>query len=154
VVSAAGLRAQLSRLADTIASGAPVTGQATYLIVFGADAATALLARSDPTTFRSGHDDLRAVLAGGPAHGIHVLAWWRGIGRFNEDIGPTGGSEVACLVALNLPGNEVGSLIGEFALEWRPRPNRALLIDRHDDRRTLIVPYVRPGTLDEIGVTA
>lgn len=154
MVSAAGLRAQLSRLADSMAAGAPVTGQATYLIVFGADAATGLLARNDPTTFRSGHDDLRAVLAGGPAHGIHVLAWWRGIGRFNEDIGPTGGSEVACLVALNLPGNEVGSLIGEFALEWRPRPNRALLIDRHDDRRTLIVPYVRPGTLDEIGATA
>ncbi len=46
----------------------------------------------------------------------------------------------AALVALNLPGTEVGGLVDEYSLNRRPRPNRALLIDRHDNRRTLIVP--------------
>jgi len=52
---------------------------------------------------------------------------------------------VACLVALNVPGNELGLALGRINLEWRPRPNRALLVDRHDDRTQVIVPFVRPG---------
>ncbi|TDC30425.1 FtsK/SpoIIIE domain-containing protein [Micromonospora sp. KC213] len=146
-VTAPQLRA---RLADLAQSTAPADGQTTYLVVFGADAASSLLAVSDPSTYRTGHDDLRAVLANGPGHGVHLLGWWRTVNRFTDDLGPTGGGEVACLVALNLPGSDVGSLLGDYATDWRSRPNRALLIDRHDNRRTLIVPYVRPGTLDQI----
>lgn len=119
-------------------------------MIFGADVASSLLAASDPTTYRSGHDELRDVLANGPTHGVHLLGWWRSVSRFSSDLGPTGGNEVACLVALNLPSNEVGSLVGDYASEWQSRPNRALLIDRHDNRHALIVPYVRPGTLDQI----
>jgi hypothetical protein len=146
-ITSAQLRA---RLADLAQSTAPAAGQTTYLVVFGADSASSLLAASDPTTYRSGRDDLRDVLASGPTHGVHLLGWWRTVGRFTDDLGPTGGSEVACLVALNLPGNDIGALVGDYASEWQARPNRALLIDRHDNRRTLIVPYVRPGTLDQI----
>ncbi len=143
-LTSAQLRARLARLAISSA------GQPTYLVVFGADSASSLLAASDPTTYRSGRDDLRDVLASGPSHGVHLLGWWRTVSRFTDDVGPASGGEVACLVALNLPGNDIGSLLGDYASEWQPRPNRALLIDRHDNRRTLIVPYVRPGTLDQI----
>ncbi|MGC4894716.1 FtsK/SpoIIIE domain-containing protein [Micromonospora sp. DT31] len=146
-VSAAQLRA---RLADLAQATAPGGGQTTYLVIFGADIASSLLAASDPTTYRSGHDDLRDVLANGPTQGVHLLGWWRTVSRFTDDLGPTGGNEVACLVALNLPGNDFGALLGDYASEWQSRPNRALLIDRHDNRRALIVPYVRPGTLDQI----
>ncbi|KAB1156363.1 cell division protein FtsK [Micromonospora sp. AMSO12t] len=139
-----------TQLVDLAQQSEPGGGQATYLVVFGADAASNLLAASDPTTYRSGHDDLRAVLANGPGHGVHLLGWWRTLSRFNDDLGPTGGGEVACLVALNLPSNDIGSLLGDYASEWQSRPNRALLIDRNDNRRILIVPYVRPGTLDQI----
>ena len=30
-------------------------------------------------------------------------------------------------------------------VDWQPRPNRALLHDRHADRTVVIVPFVRPG---------
>ncbi len=146
-ISAAQLRARLAELAQPTASDG---GPTTHLVIFGADVASSLLAASDPTTYRSGHDELRDVLANGPTHGVHLLGWWRSVSRFSSDLGPTGGNEVACLVALNLPSNEVGSLVGDYASEWQSRPNRALLIDRHDNRHALIVPYVRPGTLDQI----
>jgi hypothetical protein len=140
---------RLKTLATMVAAGKP-DGHTTYLIVFGADVASGLLATPDPVTFRCGHDDFRDILAGGPACGVHVLGWWRILRRFTVDLGPNGAGDLACMVALNLPANEIGSLVGEYTLEWQPRTNRALLLDRHDQRRTLIVPYVRPGTLDEI----
>ncbi|MFB9236593.1 FtsK/SpoIIIE domain-containing protein [Plantactinospora siamensis] len=147
-VDVTGLRDLLGRLAGRAGAAGRAIGTTTYLVVFGADAASGLLAASDPTTYRSGHDDLRAVLAGGPSAGIHLLGWWRTLSRYAADLGPTGGGEIAHLVVLNLPAADVGSLLGDYTAEWRPRPNRALLIDRDDNRRTLIVPYVRPGTLD------
>ena len=121
VVSAAELRDVLGKL-----DGGP-----TYLVVFGVDAASGLFASGDPGTFRSGLDDLRAVLSTGPARGVHLLGWWRTVRRFTEDVGPDGGADVACLVVLNVPANEMGALAGQYTLDWRPRPNRALLIDRH-----------------------
>ncbi|MEO3779427.1 FtsK/SpoIIIE domain-containing protein [Micromonospora sp. B11E3] len=147
-VTAAQFRARLAELAQSGNAGSEPTGGTTYLVVFGADSASSLLAASDPTTYRSGRDDLRDVLANGPTHGLHLLGWWRTLSRFADDIGSTGG-EIGCLVALNLPANDVGSLLGDYAADWRYRPNRALLIDRHENRRALIVPYVRPGTLDQ-----
>jgi hypothetical protein len=153
-VTAGQLRAELARQAAAVTSvdRHEPAAQATYLVVFGADAASGLLAASDPVTYRTGHDDLRAVLSGGPPAGVHLLGWWRTARRFGDDLGPTGGGEVACLVALNIPASELGGLTGDYTLDWTPRPNRALLIDRHDDRRTLIVPFVRPGTLDSVEI--
>jgi hypothetical protein len=50
---------------------------------------------------------------------------------------------VAGLVFLNTPASDVALLVSG-QLDWRPRPNRALLHDRHADRTTVIVPFVRP----------
>jgi len=36
-------------------------------------------------------------------------------------------------------------LLGEVNLEWQPRPNRALLHDRHANRTEVIVPFVHSG---------
>jgi hypothetical protein len=149
VVDVRGLRAALGRLVHGDPSGEPPR-EAAYLVVFGADAASGgLKADRDPATGRTGLDDLRAVLADGPTRGVHLIGWWRGIRRFTDDIGISGREDVAGLVALNVNGREFGSLIGDLTLEWEPRENRALFVDRHQDRSTLIVPFVRPGRGDD-----
>ncbi|MFE9205934.1 FtsK/SpoIIIE domain-containing protein [Micromonospora sp. NPDC007230] len=157
-LDAAALRAQLAEPAAGPGgerpggpSGAPAgsgdgTAGRTYLVLFGVDAASGVLAATDPATFRSGHDDLRAVLRQGPAHGVHLLGWWRGLRRLGEDLGGTQNrDDLACLVALNVPGADLGLHLGWHDLGYVPRDGRALLVDRHDQRTTLIVPFVGDG---------
>ncbi|MFC4150243.1 FtsK/SpoIIIE domain-containing protein [Micromonospora mangrovi] len=135
----AALRARIPLLA-TPPGGAP---SRTYLVVFGVDAASATLAATDPVTFRSGHDELRALLRQGPGHGVHLLGWWRGLRRLGEDLGGAQHrDDVTCLVALNVPGGELGLHLGVHDLSYTPRAGRALLVDRHDHRTSLIVPFV------------
>ncbi|MEV4728035.1 cell division protein FtsK, partial [Micromonospora humida] len=140
-VDAAGLRARIAGLA----AGPGERGR-TYLVVFGVDAAHAVLAAADPDTYRTGHDDLRALLRAGPGRGVHLLGWWRGLRRLADDLGGSQNrDDVACLVALNVPADDLGLHLGVTDLVWTPRPNRALLVDRHVPRTALIVPFVRPG---------
>jgi hypothetical protein len=125
-----------------IASRRAAAAKPRYVVVFGADAASSILSAHNDG--RTGHEDLRTLLRHGPAYGVHLIGWWRTASRFSDDIGgSTGREDVACLVALNIAASELGSLTGDYQMSWTPRPNRALLIDRHDDRKTLIVPYVR-----------
>jgi S-DNA-T family DNA segregation ATPase FtsK/SpoIIIE len=81
---------------------------------------------------------------------VHILGWWRGVRRFSDDIGAAtaGLEDIACLVALNITSNDLNNLLGDYKVEWHARPNRALLVDRHDDKNQLIVPFVRPGTFE------
>ncbi|MFV2022491.1 FtsK/SpoIIIE domain-containing protein [Micromonospora sp. LOL_023] len=150
-LTVAELREELRRLAnpDTAASA---DGGRTYLVVFGMDAAAGVLGAKDDM-FRSGLDDLQVVLRQGPGHGVHLLGWWRGLRRLADDLGGSHNrDDLACLVAMNVPGGELGSYLGTHDLAYRPRPNRALLIDRHDQRTRLIVPFALPGReLDEEG---
>nr|WP_091552504.1 FtsK/SpoIIIE domain-containing protein [Micromonospora pattaloongensis] len=105
-----------------------------YLVVFGMDAAGP--GRLPP-------DTLRSLLRDGPGRGLHLLSWWRGVRRFAEELDGDAREEVAGMVFLNVPGADVSLLLGA-AVDWTPRPNRALLHDRHADRTTVIVPFVRP----------
>jgi len=102
-----------------------------YLVVFGMDAI--------------GRGVLpRDLLREGPGRGVHLLSWWRGLRRFTEEVGGSAArEEVAGMVFLNVPGSEVSLLLGQ-QVDWQPRANRALLHDRHADRTTVIVPFVRP----------
>ena len=105
-----------------------------YLVVFGMDAGGSRLPA----------DRLRELLRDGPGRGVHLLSWWRGVRRFTEDTGGSAAREdVAGLVFLNVPATDVSLLIGQ-PVDWQPRPNRALLHDRHTDRTTVFVPFVRP----------
>ncbi|MET8527110.1 FtsK/SpoIIIE domain-containing protein [Micromonospora sp. NPDC005172] len=138
-LDAAGLR-------DRIAALAAEPAGREYLVVFGMDAAAPVLGASDPVTFRSGLDDLRALLRQGPAQGMHLLGWWRGLRRLSDDLGGTQNrDDIACLVALNVPGPELALHLGVHDLAYTPRADRALLIDRHDQRTRLIVPFARDG---------
>lgn len=147
-LNAAGLRDEIGKLAEPSATP-PMPG--TFLVGFGMDGAAATLGRRDPETFRSGLDDLQALLRQGPAHGLHLLGWWRGLRRLADDLGGTHNrDDIACLVALNVPGDELSAYLGMPDLAYTPRPNRALLVDRHDQRTRLIVPFSGPGReLDE-----
>jgi len=145
-VDAAKLREHLATLAQPAVE--PATPH-TYLVIFAADVATAALSEKNAER-RTGIDDLRTVLRSGPGRGTHILGWWRVAKRFSDTIGGSAGREdVACLVALNVPTNELATLLGDHTLTWKPRHNRALLLDRHDQRSRLIVPYVRPGRHDD-----
>lgn len=155
-VELTGLRDVLARLAhpepegldlaEAFATGklAP-TVEATYLVVWGADAlAAGLRGAVDPRYGSTGLQDLLDVLQEGPARGAHLISWWRSARRFRDDLGPQGRDDVAGLVALNVPAPDLDELAGE-RLDWHPRPNRALLVDRHLDATTLFIPFVRAG---------
>jgi hypothetical protein len=137
------LGATLAELATFPGPGGSGPRQPTYLALFGADAAGPALGAVSTETFRSGLDDLRAVVQQGPVHGVHVLGWWRTLARFAADVGPTAREDVACLLVLNLPGSELAGFLGQFDLQYSARPNRALLIDRHENRAEPVVPYSR-----------
>ncbi|MEV4704710.1 FtsK/SpoIIIE domain-containing protein [Actinoplanes sp. NPDC049316] len=121
VVDAAGLAAEL----DLERPG--------YRVVFGMDAAS-------PGTLPT----LRQVLREGPSRGVHLLSWWRGLRRFSEETGgSTGREDVAGLVFLNVPQQDVTLMLGQ-PIDWQPRENRALLHDRHAGRTVTFVPFVQP----------
>ncbi|GAA3344374.1 FtsK/SpoIIIE domain-containing protein [Amorphoplanes nipponensis] len=121
VVDAAGLAAELE------------LARPGYRVVFGMDAMS-------PGTLPS----LRRLLREGPGRGVHLLSWWRGLRRFSEETGGSAGREdVAGLVFLNVPQQDVCLMVGK-SLDWQPRENRALLHDRHADRTVTIVPFVEP----------
>jgi S-DNA-T family DNA segregation ATPase FtsK/SpoIIIE len=123
LVDAAGLSAELT------------LDRPGYLVVFGMDAVSS---GSLPS------DRLRALLREGPARGVHLLSWWRGLRRFSEEVGGSAAREdMAGMVFLNVPGPDVSMLLGR-PVDWQPRANRALLHDRHADRTVTIVPFVRP----------
>jgi hypothetical protein len=104
-----------------------------YLVVYGMDAAS-------PGTLPG----LRQLLREGPGRRVHLLSWWRGLRRFAEETGGSAGREdVAGLVFLNVPQQDVTLMVGR-PVDWYPRENRALLYDRHADRAVTIVPFVQP----------
>ncbi|MFY1686753.1 FtsK/SpoIIIE domain-containing protein [Plantactinospora sp. WMMB782] len=142
-LDAAGLREELRKLATQPADG-PAAAR-TFLIGYGMDGASGILGARDEQ-FKSGLDDLQAMLRQGPAYGVHLLGWWRGLRRLSDDIGGSSNrDDIACLVALNVPGGELGMYLGVTDLAYTPRSNRALLVDRHDQRIRLIVPFVQAG---------
>jgi DNA segregation ATPase FtsK/SpoIIIE, S-DNA-T family len=57
---------------------------------------------------------------------------------------------VSGLLFLNVPPAEVSALIGR-TVAWHPRPNRALLHDRRDDRTLTVMPFLDPGVTDDPG---
>jgi S-DNA-T family DNA segregation ATPase FtsK/SpoIIIE len=121
LVDAAGLAAEL----DLDRPG--------YRVVFGMDAAS-------PGSLPG----LRQLLREGPGRGVHLLSWWRGLRRFGEETGgSTGREDVAGLLFLNVPQSDVGLMLGR-PVDWQPRPNRALLHDRHADRTVTVVPFLQP----------
>jgi hypothetical protein len=94
---------------------------------------------------RSGHENLRTVLARGPERRIHVLGWWRAVSRLRDDLGGVGArfDAIGSRVALDLHGGELAPLSPQpGGPTWYPRPHRALFFDRAVHRiPEVIIPY-------------
>jgi len=132
-----GFRACVDALAaDVAARRAGTPGRPTYLVVFGADAADAVLERP-------GVEALRQVLRFGPETGVHVLGWWRSIARLRSLL-TLGASvdDLGAFVGLDCHGSELGSLVPGLLMSWSPRPGRGLFFDRaqHARPEVVIVP--------------
>ncbi|WP_016697741.1 FtsK/SpoIIIE domain-containing protein, partial [Actinoalloteichus spitiensis] len=101
-----------------------------YLLLFGADAALPRLEERG-TGMRTGLDDLKALLRHGPERRTHVLSWWRATSRLRNALLLGGGlDDIGAFVALDVHGQELGSLAANQVISWSPRPQRGLFFDR------------------------
>jgi len=105
-----------------------------YLVVFGMDGLP-------PGALPAGL--LSTLLREGPARGVQLLSWWRQPQRLSEELDGPAREEIAGMLFLDVPGPEVGLLLGR-PVDWRPRPGRALLWDGRTDRTKLVVPFSDP----------
>jgi hypothetical protein len=87
--------------------------------------------------------DLRELLHTGPERGVHVLGWWRGVGRLRDSLGGLGArfDAIGAWVALDVQGADLAPLCPAPAT-WYPRPRRALFFDRSTHRvPEVVLPY-------------
>ena len=106
-----------------------------YMVVFGMDA---MAGGALPP------DRLRLVLRTGPGRGVHLLSWWRGLRRFTDEVGPRRPRRRRRPGLPQRARRRRVACCSTGAVDWQPRDNRALLHDRHTDRTSVIVPFVRP----------
>ncbi|GAB2942924.1 FtsK/SpoIIIE domain-containing protein [Micromonospora polyrhachis] len=106
-----------------------------YLVVFGMDGLP-------PDTLPAGLPS--TLLHEGPARNVHLLSWWRQPQRLHHDLDGRAREEIAGMLFFDVPGAEVGLLLGR-PVDWRPRPDRALLWDGQTDQTTIIIPFSDPA---------
>ncbi|MEN3306723.1 MAG: hypothetical protein V7603_2925 [Micromonosporaceae bacterium] len=114
-----------------------------FLILYAVDAAAAELGAKRPGG--SGYEHLRRILHSGPERRTHVLGWWRSVARLREDLGGIGArmDAIGAWVALDVHGGDLASLYPQpGGPVWYPRPWRALLFDRSEQRSAeVFIPY-------------
>ncbi|PRX44669.1 FtsK/SpoIIIE family protein [Prauserella shujinwangii] len=119
------------------------------LVCYGVDAALPALEQKAPGQ-QSGLDHLRVLLKQGPAKGLHVLGWWRGIARLKDTLGFGGTDDIGAWAALDVQGNELSPLCAGQVVHWAPRPGRALFFDRttHSSPE-VVIPFHLPEADDD-----
>ncbi|NMH97196.1 cell division protein FtsK [Pseudonocardia sp. K10HN5] len=132
-----GMRARIEALAaDVTARLAGGERRPTFLVLYAADAADAVLERP-------GTEALRQVLRFGPETDVHVLGWWRSAQRLKTLL-TMGASadDLGAWVGLDVQGSELGALAPGLLPAWSPRPGRGLFFDRaqHARPEVVIVP--------------
>jgi hypothetical protein len=94
---------------------------------------------------RAGGGDLRGLLTRGPERRVHVLGWWRTVGRLRDDLGGAGArpDAIGGWVALDVHGADLAPLSPQpGGPTWYPRPHRALYFDRAGHRTPeVVIPY-------------
>ena len=137
IVGLAGIADRISALAaEVVARQQGAERRATLVVLYGADAADALLGRS-------GTEALQRVLRFGPEVGIHVIGWWRSVARLRSLLTMNASpDDLGAWVALDVQGNDLGTLAPSYGVDWSSRPGRGLFFDRsqHSDPRVVIVP--------------
>ena len=107
---------------------------AVVVVVFGVDAADAVLDRA-------GTEALRRLVHYGPETGMHVLGWWRSVARLKTLLTGLGVGldDLGAWVALDVLGGELGPLVSGPAPSWSPTPGRGLFLDRARGGRPQVV---------------
>ncbi len=117
--------------------------------LYGVDAALPALEQKSPGQ-ASGLDQLRVLLKQGPANGLHVLGWWRGVSRLKDTLGFTGTDDIGAWAALDVQGSELSPFCAGQVVHWAPRPGRALFFDRSTHSAPeVIIPFHQPDPGDE-----
>jgi DNA segregation ATPase FtsK/SpoIIIE, S-DNA-T family len=134
-----GFRAEIEQLAAEVrrrVSGAdrsPI-----YLVLYAGDAADTVLEKS-------GTEALRTVLRLGPETGVHTIGWWRSPQRVKSLLVLTASpDDLGCVLALDVQGAELGTLIPGLPPTWSPRPGRALIFDRARHTRPEVIIVAAP----------
>jgi DNA segregation ATPase FtsK/SpoIIIE, S-DNA-T family len=109
-----------------------------FLVLYAVDAAGTRLGAK-------GREQLRRILHNGPEQRTHVLGWWRSVARLREDLGGIG-ARLDCIgawVALDVHGGDLAPLYPQpGGPAWYPRPWRALVFDRSEQRSAeVMIPY-------------
>ncbi|MBK1785007.1 FtsK/SpoIIIE domain-containing protein [Prauserella cavernicola] len=140
---------ELTGVVTTTAANLAGLGTARIMVLYGVDAALPALEAKEPGK-QSGLDHLRTLLKQGPAHGLHVLGWWRGIARLKDTLGFAGTDDIGAWAALDVQGNELAPFCAGQVVHWSPRPDRALFFDRttHSSPE-VVIPFNRPESSDE-----
>ncbi len=121
-----------------------------FVFFYAVDAAHQWLEAKEPLK-PSGLDRLRSLLKNGPGSGVHVLGWWRGVGRLKDTLGFGGVDDIGAWVALDVQGSELNSLAAGQIVDWSPRPHRAVFFDRSTHSRPeVLIPF---DTSTALGVT-
>ncbi|WP_407566881.1 FtsK/SpoIIIE domain-containing protein [Polymorphospora sp. A560] len=136
----------LAELTDGLTGAVP--DQPHYVVGYAFDAVAGRLASKPAGGGPTGHERLRAVLARGPEHRVHLLGWWRTVPRLRDDLGGIGArfDAIGAWVALDVHGGELAPLCPQpGGPDWYPRPHRGLFFDRAVHRTPeLVIPYELP----------
>ncbi|EHR63617.1 FtsK/SpoIIIE domain-containing protein [Saccharomonospora cyanea] len=119
-----------------------------FLVLYGVDAVLPALERKEPGK-PSALEHLRTLLKQGPAKGLHVLGWWRGVARLKDTLGFGGTEEIGAWVALDVQGSELAAFCAGQVVQWSPRAGRALFFDRGTHASPEVtIPFHRPEVTD------
>ncbi|MGQ0838529.1 FtsK/SpoIIIE domain-containing protein [Actinokineospora sp.] len=148
-LAAAGHSVDLRTGEDIAALTAETAERPRYVFFYGVDAAHRWLERKEPPAMTSGLDRLRSLLKNGPAHHVHTIGWWRGVGRLKETLGFAGTEDVGAWIALDVQGAELITLAAGQVVDWSPRPHRAVFFDRTTHSRPdVLIPFDTSTALD------
>jgi hypothetical protein len=139
-----GLFATLATQLAEARSAVPGEGERVhYIFGYAVDAVQGVLEARELTAPKSGIDNLRDVLRNGPEHDVHVLGWWRGVGRLKATLPPIGPTDdVGSWVAFDVQGQELNALTPGQMITWSPRAARGLFFDRFTHSRPqVIIPF-------------
>ncbi|WP_422734602.1 FtsK/SpoIIIE domain-containing protein [Micromonospora sp. WMMD558] len=88
---------------------------------------------------------LGVLLREGPPAGRHLLGRWRTVPPFAALLEPEREvTKIAAVAAVDVPGAQLATVFGR-AVEWRPRPDRAVLWDGPGEQGTVLVPFALDG---------
>ena len=115
-----------------------------YLVLYAGDAADTVLEKT-------GIEALRQVLRFGPEAGVHTIGWWRSPARLKALLVLTASpDDLGAVVALDVQGGELGTLMPGLPPTWSPRPGRALVFDRARHSQPQVVIVASAGSVGEV----